>query len=270
MALSRSCKWATLWFVLLLMPFGAFAQDDYDYYDEDEIEIVEPSTPLVNQQEDYLQTDLEPKPFDRETWNKNREGMGYGEKSNEPKQKSKKDQDGKTRGEGDDDTSSSRPMPLFSGLGTMFQVVLIIGVIALLALIVFAIVRQGWLISDKGINANVSAATLLENLEENLHESDLDKALRLAVEANNYRLAIRIYYLTIIKELSAMKWIHWKRDKTNGQYVREMGEKPQGQAFRQLTLAFERVWYSDEEIIKRHYEVLSPQFQSFINSLKKR
>ena len=60
--------------------------------------------------------------------------------------------------------------------------------------------------SGKGIN---------EKIEENIHESDLDKFIKQAESEEKYNLAIRLYYLAIIKELSLGKLIKWKRNKTN-------------------------------------------------------
>ncbi len=280
MALSRKCSWYMLSLLLLLFSFPALGQDE-DYYVEDDV-VVEDYTeefveePQVNQQDEYLKSEIEPKPFDRATWNKNREGMGYGEKPPETKPKKKekteekKDEDGNGPLADDDDDSGSSIFSGFAGLGTLVQILLIGGVIVMLAFLVFLLVKQGWLTNNKKIAGEGGKAILLEDIEDNLHESDLARALRMALEANDYRMAIRIYYLTIIKELSSLQWIHWKRDKTNGQYVREMSDRPNFSEFRQLTIAFDRVWYSDEVIAKHHYEVLSPQFESFINSLKKR
>jgi hypothetical protein len=139
----------------------------------------------------------------------------------------------------------------------------------LLALLVFVVIKSGLFNTNARIKQTITGAELLENIEDNLHESDLERALRLALEAQDYRLAIRIYYLTIIKELSLKDMIKWKRDKTNGQYVREMLEKPEGTAFRSLTVSFERAWYSNETIMLKHFEALNPQFQSFISAIKK-
>lgn len=215
--------------------------------------------PSKNATQHYLEQPIKPKGMDRDTWDKKRKGMEFGEKLEE------KPKEDTSQAHQDDGSNFSL------NLGPLAQIILIVSIILMLALLVFAVVQQGWFNSNTRISGGDSKRILnLEDIEENLHESDLDRALRLALEAGDYRMAIRIYYLSVIKELSALNWIKWKRDKTNGQYVREMGEKPGNEAFRQLTVAFDRVWYSDEDIVQRHYEVLSPQFKAFIGNLKKR
>ena len=47
--------------------------------------------------------------------------------------------------------------------------------------------------------------------EEHIYESDLDRFIREATEQGNYALAIRLYYLAIIKELSLNRTILWKK-----------------------------------------------------------
>jgi hypothetical protein len=105
----------------------------------------------------------------------------------------------------------------------------------------------------------------IEDIEKNIHEADIDKFLREALAANNYRLAVRLYYLAIIKELSLKGKINWQRDKTNGAYLREMRNNSQlYTTFANITLIFEYVWYSNSNFSKENYEQVSPQFISFL------
>jgi hypothetical protein len=111
----------------------------------------------------------------------------------------------------------------------------------------------------------------IEEIEERIHESDLDRLLREALQRGDFRLAVRIYYLAIIKELSLKDWIRWKKDKTNREYVNELiARKPElSTGFRDATFAFEKVWYGDLEIKEKEYNILSPRFRSFIENINK-
>ena len=108
----------------------------------------------------------------------------------------------------------------------------------------------------------------IEKIEENLHKSDLEKLLELALSKKDYKLAIRIQYLMIIKKLSEFKWIEWKKDKTNGLYVYEMTNKPQGNAFRAVTKLFDRIWYGDIQLTKEIYDNVNPAFSSLLTDIK--
>lgn len=278
MGLNRSNNIISLGLMLILLcTFAIGARGDDDLPNED-------SSPALATQasakpdganaEDlnkaYKESEITPKPFDRKVWNEKKKGLNYTQKEL-PKEKEVDKTEGDNQSNGNNRSNSSNSGSNFSlNFGPFGQFLLVAVVIAVLALIVFVLVKMGFLESNTRIAQSNQGPVLLEQIEDNLHESDLEKALRLALDAKDYRMAIRLYYLTIIKELSLRDWIKWKRDKTNGQYVREMVDKPEGKNFRTLTTAFERAWYSDEEIVLKHYEVLSPQFQSFISSLKKR
>lgn len=265
MALSRKYNACYILLLALLLSLPVLGQED-NIVEEPAVEEPQPAqvdNKKQNIQDEYLESDVKPSSFDKNTWEEKRKGMGFGEKAPEEKKKPKKEEEEVKK---EDIDIPETPTPF--EFGPVMQAVLIISVIALLALLVFVFIKQGWLAPNKSIRRRNVDGIDLDEIEENLHESDLERALRLALEANDYSLAIRIYYLSIIKELSAKNWIVWKRDKTNGQYVREMASRPNAGSFRQLTNAFDRVWYSDEQIQRRHYDVLGPQFQSFINSLK--
>ncbi len=102
----------------------------------------------------------------------------------------------------------------------------------------------------------------LDDIEDNLHEVNVEAFLDEALKANNYRLAIRLYYLNILKKLSLSRQIIWKRDKTNGMYLREMYEHPQVEQFRKLTYIYEYVWFNDElNFDSTDFERLRPDFR---------
>lgn len=270
MDLSRSNNILSLGFLLLLCTFITSAYGDDLYTNANDDEALQALAVDESYDEDaetaYKDAKVEPKPFDRKVWNEKKKGLNYTKNikpEEEEKKKDKPDSNKTIEHQGSDREYTLN----FGPIGQLLLVVLVIGV---LALIVFILVKTGFLEGNTKIAQDSQGPVLLDQIEDNLHESDLERALRLALEAKDYRMAIRVYYLTVIKELSLRDWIKWKRDKTNGQYVREMMDKPEGTTFRQLTNAFEHTWYSDEEIVLKHYEVLSPQFQSFIGSLKKR
>lgn len=104
----------------------------------------------------------------------------------------------------------------------------------------------------------------LEELEEHLHEADLDGHLRQALNTGQYGLAIRLYYLAVLKALSVGGYINWKRDKTNQQYARELSGSSLAAAFREATYAFEWAWYGGHTINQAEYEKLSPIFERLV------
>jgi hypothetical protein len=81
--------------------------------------------------------------------------------------------------------------------------------------------------------------------EEPTIESDLDLLLKTALQENNYRNAIRIYYLMVIRDLNNRNIVQYTIDKTNFDYLSETGSHPVFNVFRELTMTFERIWFGD-------------------------
>ena len=115
--------------------------------------------------------------------------------------------------------------------------------------------------------ARDGAEITLDNLDAYIHETDLDRFLREALEQKNYPLAIRLYFLQIIKDLSQNGSIHWSKEKTNRDYLREMKPHPLSSAFQYTTTAFERVWYGNAPLTQPDFERLEPEFKELIRKI---
>ena len=81
--------------------------------------------------------------------------------------------------------------------------------------------------------------------EEPSIESNLEALLDLALNENNFREAIRISYLLSIRNLNENHIITYTINKTNFEYVSEVGGHPAFPLFRDLTITFERIWFGD-------------------------
>jgi len=104
----------------------------------------------------------------------------------------------------------------------------------------------------------------IAHIEENWQESDLHDFIRQAVEQGDYAVATRLYYLAAIKQLIFTKKIKWQKDKTNGQYLSELRDTPLFEPFRELTHAFEAVWYGQKTISETGFAQLASRFESFL------
>jgi len=98
-------------------------------------------------------------------------------------------------------------------------------------------------------------------------ETDLDSLIRQALQSGNYRLAIRYQYLKTLHKLADKKIVELAADKTNYNYVREIGNLHYQNDFASLTLNYEYVWYGNFEIEENIYNRLEPAFSQFNNRL---
>ncbi len=150
-----------------------------------------------------------------------------------------------------------------------FKFLIILGIIIVTVMILVNMLGMDNIFSPRSRKIKSTDGVInIENIEDNIYESDLDRFIRQAVEQQNYALAIRLYYLAIIKELSLNKAIKWKRDKTNKDYLREMRKSPLSDDFRETTSIFERIWYGNKTIDERDYMSIKPKFQALVSSAK--
>ncbi|WP_201983010.1 DUF4129 domain-containing protein [Hymenobacter rubidus] len=89
-------------------------------------------------------------------------------------------------------------------------------------------------------------ALAYDTAAENIHEVDFASRLAEAEAAGNWRLAVRLGYLELLKALSDRGLIQWQPDKTNHAYLAELpAAGPLRAGFREITRQFEFVWYGE-------------------------
>lgn len=104
-------------------------------------------------------------------------------------------------------------------------------------------------------------------LTENIHELDFNSLIEEAIEQHNYRLAVRLFYLKTLKQLTDKQLIHWQSTKTNRVYVDELGNSLLRKEFEQLTSQFEYIWYGEFRVTEAEFNLLKEQFQFFLGKV---
>lgn len=98
-------------------------------------------------------------------------------------------------------------------------------------------------------------------------KTELELMLEKALQKNNYREAIRVYFIFIIRGLIIKDWIKWEKEKTNFSYLSEMRNKPLSKEFESTVSVYEIVWYGKRELTKEEYETLEPRFKKLAKEL---
>lgn len=202
-----------------------------------------------------------------EDWKNATDNINYGERD-EPEEKEEEESNQPTPNDSSD-LDFDPPFDWSFGLDkTVATIILSVIIILIVALIIYLFVKQ---MRNGDIQVKpISDDTVytLEEIEENLPETDLEKYLRLALEAEDYKAAVRIYYLAIIQSLSKKNHIEWHREKTNYDYILELSGNSYFRIFSKLTLTFEIIWYGDADVTKQTYDSLSPNFSSTLKSIE--
>jgi hypothetical protein len=201
--------------------------------------------------EKYHQEEVKPKDFDVNAWKKAKEGLDYTiEKEKEIKPKNIKAPD------------TGFAIALIWFLKWFF----IVGALGILVYLIAHFISEGNVFGRKSRRlADPSVEIDLLHIEENLQESEFDPLIRQAIATKQFALAIRLYYLASIKELSLSGKIQWKKDKTNREYVREMRSHRLFEPFRNMTTIFEKIWYGDSLLDETGFMMIQPAFQDLLN-----
>lgn len=111
---------------------------------------------------------------------------------------------------------------------------------------------------------------------ENIHEINFEEKIAKALSSNNYRAAIRLRYLYILKTLDDRGTIHWQSGKTNYDYVLEVRSQANDetyQLFKQISIAFDFAWYGEHDAtldnyndVKSFFDQLQPNSFTTINN----
>ena len=106
-----------------------------------------------------------------------------------------------------------------------------------------------------------------ETITENIHALDYGKDIQAAIQQGNYRKAVRLYYLKTLKVLADKEIIQWKKDKTNGDYRREVSQSNHALSFGEVTRLFDYIWYGEFPVDKPLFEQTEQKFQQFIKTI---
>jgi cell division protein FtsL len=124
------------------------------------------------------------------------------------------------------------------------QIILILIVVVVLIFIISRFIT-------KGVAVNQSVESLYmeaDKAEEKLLQTDVDYLLNKAKDAKDYRLALRIYYLKMLKTLNEFHYIEWQIQKTNYQYNIELTNWNYLPDWKGVTKQYERSWYGEKSI----------------------
>lgn len=106
--------------------------------------------------------------------------------------------------------------------------------------------------------------------DENIHAIEFEKAIAKAEAQGNFRYAIRLHYLQLLKVLADSGMIRWELQKTNTQYVAEMSQSPFSEDFAALTHSFAYTWYGHFEVTPTVYNEFKERQQAIVAGAAKK
>jgi hypothetical protein len=207
-------------------------EDGEGYSEEDE----EPHTLVnpdqLNSTKEYQSEKVYHKAFDEKKWRDIVGDNNYREDIEEEEEE-------------ENESSSQMRMPSMPWGGEALKAIGYGLIIAIVLFLLYYIVRN--------IKVNPKAKFVITPFNNDQHddiqEMDLAALLRQALDSKNYRLAVRFYFLTLLKSLHDAGKIRWEKDKTNREYLSELFNREfHYDEVRLLTRGYEEVWYGEHSV----------------------
>jgi hypothetical protein len=117
--------------------------------------------------------------------------------------------------------------------------------------------------SNHKVNEEITESTKIERIED-LESVNFQTQIEKAEAAQNYRLAIRVYYLWLIKNLSDAKFIDFQSNKTNRQYCNEMSGSKYSMDFEECTKYYNFVWFGKFGVSSDDYQKIIAHYKKLI------
>lgn len=102
-----------------------------------------------------------------------------------------------------------------------------------------------------------------EEIPEDIFAINYQKEIDRAAAEGNYRLAIRLMFLRLLKDMSEKNIISYKLDKTNLDYLMQLHSTVYYKDFFALTRSYEYSWYGKFNVSEENYKIIRSEFEQF-------
>lgn len=116
---------------------------------------------------------------------------------------------------------------------------------------------------ENGTNRGEDGDTMPEDIFSIQYQREIDKAIKEA----NYRLAIRLMFLELLKKMTEKNIIHFKQDKTNFDYLMQLHSTVYYKPFFRVVRNYEYSWYGEFDISREAFDIVRDHFKQLERQL---
>lgn len=117
----------------------------------------------------------------------------------------------------------------------------------------------------KNIN---SSADVSDEIPEDIFAINYQREIDKAAGQDNYRLAVRLMFLRLLKNLAEKNIIQYKQDRTNFDYLIQLQPTVYYNSFFRITRNYEYSWYGQFDVSEDAYKIIRSDFDQFDRQLK--
>ena len=140
----------------------------------------------------------------------------------------------------------------------------------LVIVVLFLGILSWYLLQNNIVGRKQSIATGKINEDitgENIFDINYQKEIEKAVNAADYRLAIRLMFLRLLKRLSQKRIIEYKQERTNFDYLSQLYSTGYYNDFFRLTRNYEYTWYGKFNVNREAFGIIKTEFENFYHKL---
>ena len=125
--------------------------------------------------------------------------------------------------------------------------------------------KEGRWVFGKSSDKSIIPVT---DIEANIHATDFKSLIASAESDNNYRLAVRYYYLWLLKALTNAEIIEYDVEKTNSDYYNEITTQNIRDEFSYTSYLYNYIWYGEFNVDQQQFGKAKRAFINFLNTVK--
>jgi len=156
------------------------------------------------------------------------------------------------------------PQASLNFVAILLKILAVLIVVFVIYLIVKALIgKEGkWIFSKEAKQKVVHYS----DIEKNIHLLDFEKLIKESIEKGEKRIAIRYYYLWLLKVMAKNRYIEWDIEKTNSDYLHEIKNPAHKDEFTYLSYVYNYIWYGEFEIDERMFDKAENRFKNAIKT----
>jgi len=105
--------------------------------------------------------------------------------------------------------------------------------------------------------------------EELVQSGDLSSLIAAAIKDRDYRLAVRYYYLKLLKLLHSKQLINYEFQKTDAEYLAELKNENFRLPLQQVMRIYDYIWYGNFPVSEEEFSIAQENFRSLETSLNR-
>ena len=110
---------------------------------------------------------------------------------------------------------------------------------------------------------STAVAIDFKEFADDINKISFEELIAQAISNKDFRKAVRLHFLKLLKELTEQNIIKWQPNKTNTDYSMELADSKYYKQFNELSFMYEYIWYGDFRLDETNFRSAISKFKEF-------